>query len=119
MEGWFPCRYGEQPWLRIVKAAECRAQFTERSRRMLPADPAAELPRITKTRRNASERNALPSEGVDARCQSTPSEGEVRFDTSLHGRKNKLRFYNLRPVSSSSVNPISLRETPESPETRP
>jgi serine/threonine protein kinase len=35
------------------------------------------------------------------------------------GRQNKLRFPGVRPLSRCSVNLISLRETPESPETRP
>ncbi len=86
MEGWFPCRHGEQTCSRIAQAAECRAQPDERSREVLPADPAAGLPRLTKTRRNSSERNALPYVGVDARCQSIPGQGEVRLDTSLYGR---------------------------------
>ncbi len=86
MEGWFPCRHGEQTCSRIVQAAERRAQPDERSREVLPADPAAGLPGLTKTRRNSAERNALPNVGVDARCQSISGQGEVQLDISLHGR---------------------------------
>ena len=86
MEGWFPCRHGERICSRIAQAAETRAKHDERSREVLPADPTAGLPRLTKTRRNSSQHNALPNVGVDARCQSIPGPGEVRLDTSLHGR---------------------------------
>ena len=88
MEGWFPCRYGEQTCLRIAKAAECRAQHDERSKGVLPADHAAGLLRLTKTGRNSSQGNALPIVGVDARCQSIPGQGDVLLDTSLYGRSH-------------------------------
>ncbi len=86
MEGWFPCRYEEQICSRIAQAAECRAQPDERSREILLTDPAAGLPHLMKTRKRSDELNALPNVRVDARCQSIPGPGEVRLDTSLHGR---------------------------------
>ncbi len=91
MEGWFPCRYEEQTCSRIAQAAERRAQPDERSREVLPADPMAGLPYLMKTRKNSAKLNALPNVEVDARCPSIPDQGEVRFDTSLHGRKFNLR----------------------------
>ena len=91
MEGWFPCRYEEQTCSRIAQAAECRAQPDERSREILLTDPAAGLPHLMKTRKNSAELNALPNVEVDARCPSIPDQGEVRFDTSLHGRNFKVR----------------------------
>ena len=91
MEGWFPCCHGEQTCSRIAQAAECRAQPDERSREILLTDPTAGLPYLMKTWKNSAELNALPNVGVDARCQSIPGQGQVRLDTSLYGRKNKLR----------------------------
>jgi hypothetical protein len=88
MEGWFPCRHGEQTCLQIAQAVECRAQHDERSNGVLSTDPVAGLLRLTKTGRNSSQLNALPIVGVDARCQSKPVQGEVLLDTSLYGRRS-------------------------------